>query len=70
MKIGVHGKEFTRQSVPFIQHIFEILAAHELHISSKFAACLKNPVFKRFKWTIYEPEHVNKNIQLFLKACY
>jgi NAD+ kinase len=66
MKIGVHGKEFTRQSVPFIQHIFEILADHELFISSKFAACLKNPVFKRFKWTTYEAEHVNKNIQLFL----
>jgi NAD+ kinase len=66
MKIGVHGKEFTRQSVPFLQHIFEILAEHEIHISSKFASYLKNPVFKRFKWKTYEPESLTKNIQIFI----
>src|SRR5687767_6338349 len=66
MKIGVHGKEFTRQSAPFIQSIFEILAGHELYISSKFAGHLKNPVFKKFKWKTYEPGEAFKNIQLFI----
>ena len=57
MKIGVHGKEFTRQSAPFIQHIFEILARHdaELFVSSRFAGFLKQPAFKNFKWETYHP---------------
>jgi len=66
MKIGVHGKEFTRQSAPFIQSIFEILAGHELYISSKFAGHLKNPVFKKFSWKTYEPGEAFKGIQLFI----
>ena len=48
MKIGVHGKEFTRQSAPFISRIFEILTQHqaELFVSSKFAGFLKQAAFK------------------------
>jgi NAD+ kinase len=61
MKIGVHGKEFTRPSTPFIQRIFELLSEHEVYVSTKFAACLKNPVFKKFNWKTYEP---GENIQL------
>lgn len=55
MKIGVHGKEFTRQSAPFILRIFEILAEHqaELFVSSRFAGFLKHAVFKNFKWQTY-----------------
>lgn len=57
MKIGVHGKEFTRQSAPFIHRIFEILAEHqaELYVSSRFAGHLKQSVFKNFKWHTYSP---------------
>lgn len=66
MKIGVHGKEFTRQSVPFIQRIFELLAGHELYVSTKFVGSLKSPVFKKFKWKTYEPGLPVKNIQLFI----
>jgi NAD+ kinase len=57
MKIGVHGKEFTRQSAPFIQRIFEILSSHqsELFVSSKFAGFLKQAAFKNFRWNIYQP---------------
>jgi NAD+ kinase len=66
MKIAVHGKEFQRQSAPFINRIFELLANHELCVSSKFAACLKNPSFKKFSWKTYEPGESVKNIQLFI----
>jgi NAD+ kinase len=66
MKIGIHGKEFTRQSAPFIQRIFEILSVHELYISSKFAAALKHPVFKTFRWQVYEPGDSVSHIQLFI----
>lgn len=66
MKIGVHGKEFTRSSIPFIQHIFESLSGHELFVSEKFSACLKNSVFKKYEWTTYDPEETIKNIQIFI----
>jgi NAD+ kinase len=68
MKIGVHGKEFTRQSAPFIQRVFEILSHHdaELFVSSKFGSLLKLPGFKKFKWKTYEPGDVLKNLQFFI----
>jgi NAD+ kinase len=66
MKIGVNGKEFTRQSAPFIQRIFEILSDHELYVSSKFVSALKLPVFKNFRWNVYEPGDAVKNIELFI----
>lgn len=57
MKIGVHGKEFTRQSAAFIQRILEILTRHEaeLFVSSRFAGFLKQSAFRSFKWQTYEP---------------
>ncbi len=68
MKIGVHGKEFTRQSVPFIQRIFEILAKHhaELYVSTKFASLLKQSAFKNFKWETYAPTDSLKSLQLLI----
>jgi NAD+ kinase len=66
MKIGVHGKEFTRQSAPFIQRIFELLSGHELYISSRFVNTLKLPVFKNFLWNTYEPGDDVKHIELFI----
>lgn len=58
MKIGVHGKEFTRQSSPFIQRIFEILSQHhvKLYVSTRFAGFLKQSAFKNFTWETYQPE--------------
>lgn len=58
MKIGVHGKEFTRQSAPFIQRIFEILSQHrvKLYVSTRFAGFLKQSAFKTFRWETYQPE--------------
>lgn len=58
MKIGVHGKVFTRQTIPVIIRILERLASHELYISSKFATYLKSPSFKKFRWKTFEPESV------------
>lgn len=66
MKIGVHGKEFTRSSIPFIHRVFEILSGHELYVSEKFSACLKNSIFKKFQWTVYEPGESVKSIQFFI----
>jgi NAD+ kinase len=66
MKIGVHGKEFTRPSTPFIQRIFELLSEHEVYVSTKFAASLKNPVFKKFNWKTYEPGENIQLVELFI----
>ncbi len=68
MKIGVHGKEFTRQSTPFIQRIFEILTHHggELYVSSKFASFLKQSVFRSFKWEVYRPEEGPPPLEVFI----
>lgn len=67
MKIGVHGKEFTRQSIPFIQRIFEILTHHggELFVSAKFAGLLKQSVFRSFKWQVYHPDDV-PSLEVFI----
>ena len=68
MKIGIHGKEFNRQSAPFIELIFEILSQHkaELFVSSKFDGHLKTSLFDRFKWKTYKPGDSLKKINAFL----
>jgi NAD+ kinase len=66
MKIGIHGKEFTRKSAPFIQRIFELLGDQELYVSVPFANYLKGPAFKSFKWSTYDPGDSIKHCQLFL----
>lgn len=55
MRIGIHGKEFNRQSVPFIEKIFERLGDHELVVSSRFVGHLKHQTFKRYRWNTYDP---------------
>jgi NAD+ kinase len=67
MKIAVHGKEFNRESAPFIAHIFEILARYnaELLVSAKFSHYLKKPLVT----TEYEIFHTGGELtdtQLFL----
>lgn len=68
MKIGVHGKEFTRQSAPFIQRIFEVLSHHgaELFVSSRFAGFLKQAAFRNFRWTIYQPHETLPPLEMLI----
>ena len=66
MRIGVHGKEFTRQFVPFVERIFELLTDHDVCVSSKFLGHLKHPSFKRQNWKTYGPEDDISKIELFL----
>lgn len=68
MKIGVHGKEFTRQSAPLIHRIFEILSDHgaELFVSARFAGFLKSAVFKKFRWTTYQPTDSLESLELLI----
>lgn len=69
MKIGIHGKEFNRQTSPAIQRIFEILSHEDLYVSEKFAACLKAPAFRKFSWKTYVPEQLSKaKVELFLSV--
>ena len=66
MKIGIHGKEFTRKTAPIVQRIFELLDGQDLFVSSRFASFLKGPAFRNFKWSTYEAGDPIKNCQLFL----
>jgi NAD+ kinase len=69
MRVGVHGKEFNKQSVPFIESIFETLAVNRIDIvvSSKFQKILgKFSAFRKFKRRAYEPGDSLKGLQLFL----
>lgn len=67
MKIGIHGKEFKRQTAPVIQRIFELLSGEEIYISEKFETYLRAPAFRKFSWKIYQPEQLAKeNIDLFI----
>jgi NAD+ kinase len=70
MKIGVHGKEFTRQSAPFIEKIFQILQDRQadVYVSVAFSRCLKFSGFKKFKFKTYEPGDNLKNLQIFLSV--
>lgn len=69
MKIGIHGKEFNRQTAPVIQRIFEILSSHDLYVSEKFAGYLKAPAFRKFTWKTYVPEELSKaKLEVFLSV--
>jgi NAD+ kinase len=68
MKIGVHGKDFTRQSAPFIENIFNVLRQRnvEVFISSVFKKSLKASVFNKFKFKTYEPGETLKDLKLLV----
>jgi NAD+ kinase len=68
MKIGVHGKEFNRQSVPLIEKIFQTLTVHkaEVFVSSKFEKYLKASVFKKLKWKTYAEGADLRKLDVFL----
>jgi NAD+ kinase len=66
MKIGIHGKEFTRQTVSLVLKIFEVLQGHELFVSTDFSQHLKHPGFKKMKWKIFELGGSVSRMQAFL----
>lgn len=68
MKIGVHGKEFNRQSIPLIEKIFQTLTVHkaELYVSTKFEKYLKASVFRKFNWKNYREGDNLKKLDAFL----
>lgn len=68
MKIGVHGKEFTRQSAPFVHRIFEVLTRHEaeIYVSARFSGFLKHAMFRPFKWHVYHPEDSLKSLHFLV----
>jgi len=70
MKIGVHGKEFNRQSAPFIEKIFTVLHAHgaEVYISAPFSKFLKASNFKKFKFKVYHPEENLKSLKCLISV--
>jgi NAD+ kinase len=67
MRIGVHGKDFTRQSAPFIERILERLAREkvEVVVSSRFQKSLRLAPFKKFKFKTYEPGESLRKVDLF-----
>ena len=70
MKIGVHGKEFNRQSAPFIEKIFTVLHTHgaEVHVSAPFSKFLKASNFKKFKFKVYQPEENLKSLKCLISV--
>jgi len=70
MKIGVHGKEFNRQSAPFIEKIFTVLHTRgaEVHVSAPFSKFLKASNFKKFKFKVYHPEENLKSLKCLISV--
>ena len=68
MKIGIHGKEFSRKFVPLLERIFQKLNHHkaEILVSSKFEKFLTSPVFKKYKWKTFVHGTNLKNLDFFL----
>lgn len=70
MRIGIHGKDFTRQSAPFIENIFNVLSQHrvDIYVSSLFKKSLKSAAFKKFKFKTYEPGQSLKDLKCLLSV--
>lgn len=67
MRIGVHGKDFTRQSAPFIERILERLASEKVDVvvSSRFQKNLRLAQFRKFRFQSYEPGDNLRKVNLF-----
>jgi NAD+ kinase len=71
MRIAVHGKEFNRQSAPFIARIFEILQQQkvEIWVSARFGSYLKTAAFKKIKIKkTFNPEDSLKGVDVFISV--
>lgn len=52
--------------MPFVERIFEFLADHDVHVSSRFQNHLKYPAFRKFSWKTYEPGDNIEDIKLVI----
>jgi NAD+ kinase len=71
MKIAVHGKEFRKETAPVILKIFETLsqsAEVQIYVSTKFESHLKQPTFKKFTWSSYEPGSDLSDFRFFISV--
>lgn len=68
MNIGIHGKEFSKHSLPFVLDIFSILKANKANVvvSSKFHKNLRNSAFRNFKLDVYEPGESLEKLDVML----
>jgi NAD+ kinase len=68
MRFAVHGKEFNRQSAPFIIRLFELLqnAKAEVFVSARFSQHLKSSAFKAFQVSVYDASSPLQNIDCLI----
>lgn len=68
MKIGIHGKEFKRQSAPFIENIFQLLIRNkaDIYVSAPFLKYLRPAFVKSTRLKAYTPGEKLKGLDLFL----
>jgi NAD+ kinase len=67
MKIGIHGKEYNRQSAHLIELIFSFVAnwKAEIYLSQKFEKYLHSKIRKNYKWKSLEKRDTKKKLDLF-----
>ena len=70
MKIGIHGKEFKRQSAPFIENIFQALIRNraDVYVSEPFLKHLRPAFAKSYKLKAYTPGEKLRGLDLFLSV--
>jgi NAD+ kinase len=68
MKIGIHGKEFKRQSAPFIENIFQVLIRNkaDVYVSAPFLKHLRPSFVKNFRLKTYTPGEKMRGLDLFI----
>jgi len=68
MKIGIHGKEFKRQSAPFIENIFQVLIRNraDVYVSEPFLKHLRPAFIKSYRLKAYKPGEKVRGLDLFL----
>lgn len=68
MKIGIHGKDFKRQSAPFIEQVFALLhdTNAKILVSEKFARSLTSPGFKKFNYKTFDKPFRKGDLDFFL----
>lgn len=70
MRLAVHGKEFNRQSAPYILRMFEILSQHKVDIlvSEKFKSHLRSSAFSKFRYKTFTHGDPLKNVEAFISV--
>lgn len=70
MRLAVHGKEFNRQSAPYILRMFEVLSQHKVDIlvSEKFKSHLRSSAFSKFKYKTFVVGDLLKNVDALISV--